>query len=96
MAENAPDFRNFAMNTYSIKGCGYHAKRPTILQHKRNFHILFFGYGETPNVLPYGSMNQRLKAVLKNRFLAGIIARTSLTWHKCWGRYRSIADNAWK
>jgi ferredoxin len=35
-------------------------------------------------------------AVLKNRFLAGIIARTSLTWHKCWGRYRSIADNAWK
>lgn len=34
--------------------------------------------------------------VLKNRFLAGIIARTSLTWYKCWGRYRSKEDNAWK
>jgi ferredoxin len=34
--------------------------------------------------------------VLKNRFLAGIIAHTSLTWYKFWGRYKSVADKVWK
>jgi Pyruvate/2-oxoacid:ferredoxin oxidoreductase delta subunit len=33
---------------------------------------------------------------LKSRLLAGIIARTSLTWYKFWGRYKSIADKVWK
>ena len=33
---------------------------------------------------------------LKNRLLSGFIARTSLTWYKFWGRYKSIADKVWK
>jgi ferredoxin len=34
--------------------------------------------------------------LMKNRILSKIIALTSLTFYKFWGRYKSIADNKWK
>lgn len=34
--------------------------------------------------------------LLKNKYLAIIISHTSLTYYKFWGRYKSIADKAWK
>jgi ferredoxin len=33
---------------------------------------------------------------LKNRLLAVFISRTSFTWYKFWGRYRSIPNKKWK